>query len=146
MKAIRFNDWLRVLVLAGFVACLTGGVASAQDFKGSFTLPFEARWGSAILPAGDYTFKMDMVRAPFLAQIYGKDGSVLVLAQSVTDRANPAQSELILVPRAGKYTVRALNLAGVGLVFSYGRSSGKHLTLAKNAEPILYRRVRVTGM
>jgi hypothetical protein len=146
MKAIRFTDWLRVLILAGFVACLTGGVASAQDFSGKFTLPFEARWGSAILPAGDYSFTMDMARAPFLAKIRGENGTVLVLAQSVSDRSIAAQNELILVPRAGKYTVRALNLAGVGLVFTYGISEGRQITLARNNEPILYRRVRVSGM
>ncbi|MFB3923014.1 MAG: hypothetical protein ACE145_14920 [Terriglobia bacterium] len=144
MKAIRNHEWLKVLLLAAFVACLAGGVASAQDFKGSFTLPFEARWGKAILPAGDYTFTVNLARAPFLTTIRGENGTVMVMWQSADSRANLEQSELILVPRAGKYTVRALNVAGFG-TYSYGVSRGKQIVLAQNAEPVLYRRVRVTG-
>ena len=58
MKRIR-SFALSSLVLALIASCLSAGMAKAQEWQGQFTLPFEARWGQAILPAGDYSFTVD---------------------------------------------------------------------------------------
>ena len=49
------------VVRAGLVVVAAlgiAGTASAQVVEGKFTLPFEARWGSMVLPAGQYTLKV----------------------------------------------------------------------------------------
>src|ERR1700682_5782616 len=41
--------------------------ASAQNYRGKFTLPYEAHWGPAHLQPGDYTVSTDVVgRTPVL--------------------------------------------------------------------------------
>jgi hypothetical protein len=37
--------------------------ASAQVFRGKFTLPFAAHWGGLALPAGEYSFTADSLTA-----------------------------------------------------------------------------------
>ena len=145
MKAIRNHGWLKVLVLAAFVACLTGGLASAQEYKGSFTLPFDTQWGKAILPAGDYSFKVDTAKAPFVAHVRGEQGSIMVLAQAISNPSRSEHSELVIASSRGKATVRALCLAEIGVVLSYGKSHPQASALARHEEPVLYRRVSVTG-
>jgi hypothetical protein len=56
MKSTRSLKSVRILLLAVLAAALSASLASAQDYEGKFTLPFEARWGMAVLPPGDYTF------------------------------------------------------------------------------------------
>ena len=50
---------LRLLVLGVLVAGFNSKPASAQVFKGKFTLPSTTRWSIATLPAGDYSFTLD---------------------------------------------------------------------------------------
>jgi hypothetical protein len=127
------------------VACLSAGLASAQDYKGTFTLPFEVQWGPATLPAGEYSFRIDTAAAPYVAKIQGKNSGVLVLARGVTDTSALERSELIIGKDHGKLAVRAMCLREIGVVFSYGKSQPPEVTLAQNALPILYRRVMVSG-
>jgi hypothetical protein len=145
MKSIQNHSWMKVLVLAAFVACLSAGLASAQEFKGSFTLPFDAQWGGTTLPAGDYSFRINTARAPYVAHVRGEQGSIMVLAQSISDRPSPGHSELVIANSRGKSAVRALCLAELGVVLSYGKSQPQGSALARHEEPILYRRVSVTG-
>src|SRR6266566_1485794 len=56
MKALR-NGMLTIAALA--LAGIFTGTANAQaKAAGSFTLPFEAKWGNAVLPPGNYTFSV----------------------------------------------------------------------------------------
>ncbi len=51
------------LVYGLLAASLFQKMAAGSDIEGKFKLPFEARWGSAILPPGDYTFSIESPRA-----------------------------------------------------------------------------------
>jgi len=145
MKGIRNLGWLRVLILTIFVAGLSAGLASAQDYRGKFTLPFEVQWGKATLPAGEYSFRIKAASPPYLAQIYGKDSGVLVLAKTVSNASAPERSELIIGRSHGKPTVQALCLREIGVVFSYGKSQPRQMTLAQVTLPVLLRRATVNG-
>jgi hypothetical protein len=50
---------LRLLVLGVLAAGLNAMPASAQTFRGKFTLSSATRWGQVVLPAGDYSFTVD---------------------------------------------------------------------------------------
>jgi hypothetical protein len=145
MKGIGNLGWLKVMVLSIFLACLSAGLASAQDYKGKFTLPFEVQWGSATLPAGEYSFRIDTASAPYVAKIHGADSGVIVLARTVSNASAPERSELIIGRSHGKPTVRALCLRELGVVFSYGKSQPQQMTLAQVTFPVLLRRASASG-
>jgi hypothetical protein len=110
------------LGLALLAGCFTANLASAQEaFKGSFTLPFEARWGTVVLPAGEYSFTLDrgVVGGRVTITTEDRQAAGFVLNQGVYDRQTIDHSELILVRDGGNYTVRALRLEDRGLTLEY---------------------------
>ncbi len=145
MKGIRNLGWLKVTILAIFVATLSAGLASAQDYSGKFTLPYEVQWGKATLPAGEYSFRIRAAAPPYLAKIYGKGSGVFVLAKTFSTASAPERSELIIGRSQGKPTVQALCLRELGVVFSYGKTQPRQMTLAQATLPVLLRRATVNG-
>jgi hypothetical protein len=53
--------------------------ANAQNYRGKFTLPFEARWGVADLQPGDYTVWTDSVGAGPVIHLAGANGSTATI-------------------------------------------------------------------
>src|ERR1051326_106594 len=54
MNSNRRSKLVPYMVLALLTVCFGANRARAQALRGKFTLPVETRWGSAVLPAGDY--------------------------------------------------------------------------------------------
>jgi hypothetical protein len=98
--------------------------ADAQGYIGKFTLPFEAHWGKATLPAGNYSFSLDRAEA-ILHLVHGRQTVALILAETVTDEPSNASS-LVVVPSGGIRSVRELRLSLSGLVLRYGPANAKH--------------------
>jgi hypothetical protein len=62
-KVIRSLKFLSQFALVALPLSLSSGLAKAQTaYEAKFTLPFEAHWGIAVLPAGDYTISLSCVR------------------------------------------------------------------------------------
>jgi hypothetical protein len=124
MNWTRISKLLRLVGLALLAACLNAGHASAQVFQGKFTLPFEARWGLAALPAGNYSFALDSVTGTCTLRLYreGK-GVALIMAQS--QRENDSGTAALTVVRG---TVRTLSLPNIGTVLQYAPHHPKGLT------------------
>jgi hypothetical protein len=105
--------------LAVVVGGLLAGAAQAGSaYGGKFTLPYEVRWGSATLPAGDYSLSMDSIKGPL--QVIDASGRVRALVYGVQDPPTKSQPTALLVTRDGaQRTVRSLNcpLWGRKLVF-----------------------------
>jgi hypothetical protein len=59
MKSMRNFTLLKLAMGSLLAICFNAGYANAQTVAGKFTLPFEARWGQATLPAGDYSFRLE---------------------------------------------------------------------------------------
>jgi len=141
MNSIRISTLLRFLGLALLAACLNPGHASAQAFQGKFTLPFEARWGPAALPAGDYSFTLDSVNANCTLRLYReKTGVAMILAQA-QNKAHSGSAQLTVV----RGTVRTLSLPEVGVVLEYAPTHPKHLTAPEEREIAQVVPVIVTG-
>jgi len=88
MESTRFT-LLGFLMLALPPSCLTAGPADAQGGAGASTLPFEARWNLALVPAGD--------------------GSCTVDGQEAVEIAPPGRaSDLSLEERADIYMARKM--------------------------------------
>jgi|SRR5271157_156150 len=124
MNSIRISTLLRFLGLVLLAVCFHTGHANAQVFQGEFKLPFEARWGQATLPPGDYSFTLNNVNAICTLQLYrGNRVVALILAQVLTAK-DSARAELTFE----RGTVRSLSLPSIGVVLEYAPYHPKHLT------------------
>lgn len=95
------------------VAIATGlfaGTANAQSLvKGTFTLPYEVRWGRALLPAGQYSIQIDSVNAP--ARVTTPTGAIraFVVARSIDSAMTGHPTALVITRGEGERVVRAFN-------------------------------------
>ena len=126
-----------VVFLAVLAMTVGAGPLCAENHKGSFTLPFEVRWGTAVLPAGDYTFTIDTDKGPNLATIRGDNGAAMIIANGKSDRQFSGRSSLVLARRGRTGVVRELHLAIPGLKPAYSRQDVRVYdrgTLVSNVE------------
>jgi len=125
---MKSNRTVTVLFGVGCL-CLATGLLRAADVAGSFTLPLQTHWGSAVLSAGDYTFSLDHTTPNGRILLRrGNDGIAIVLAQGmdVTPYSASASSSMLIVGNR----VRSLHLATAGLTYTYGTDQGRKELLA----------------
>jgi hypothetical protein len=126
MKTNRNTGRLVLLAAILLATGCFGGSAKAQsslpqaDYQGKFTLPFEAHWGKAVLPGGDYQVSF----APGVS-------SVLVIRDAKTYRAvafepatirNGADGEasaLLIAIRGNQRTIHSLTIAELGETYVF---------------------------
>jgi len=131
MKAIR-SFTFSSLILALLASCLSAGMARAQEMRGKFTLPFDARWGQATLPAGNYAFTIDHSQSAAAIVVSGTKTNAMILAQGYKLKEMGA-STLLLTKERGVNTVRELRLAELGVVL-YFVPGHPHQTAAEEKE------------
>ncbi|MBZ5516459.1 MAG: hypothetical protein LAN62_16730 [Acidobacteriia bacterium] len=136
MNNTRSFTLVRVAFLALLATVLSAGLLSAEDYRVTFTLPCEARWGEATLPPGDYSMIVDTASPYKVTVIRGENGRRFVLPMGINDHQFAGRSVLVLVRHGGQGTVRALRLTGPGLVFSYAPPKGESRLLAQAPELI----------
>ncbi len=131
------------LLVAIFVA-----PARSQNYVkgGTFTLPFEARWGQVMLPAGTYSF---LLAGGYNSQIIIQQGTryrgiVPVFDFSGRDAKKLEHGSLLCVRHNATYSVRALNLPEKG-TFYFPVSKDKNQTVAQAPELIQSVPVVVAG-
>lgn len=107
-----------------------GGKAQVHfstHFKGAFTLPFEAQWGSLTLPAGDYTLQygiqldgagLVVVRGTAKGSPYG-----MILAGSVGD-TSATRNEIVCIREGKALIVRGLEIPAIGESVRFGPPPG----------------------
>ena len=120
MKSIRN---LKLAMKVGFmslVLCLAASQGKAQGtYQGQFTLPFEARWGLAVLPPGDYTISMNLDAANRFLVVRGERKTAMILSV-VADRKDISDhSQLTLVKTASGYRVQTLEAGEAGMTLTY---------------------------
>lgn len=146
MKTNRSRSLVQTLVLVT-ILCWSASLAAAQSaMKGEFTLPYEAHWGRAVLPAGDYTFDLSSARAPQIIVLRGQGGTVLVMAQGTKDLPSPTEdSALVLVRSGGNHIVRSLRLGPLGTSLYYAPHKGEPVGVAQAPELIQRVPVHISG-
>ena len=117
MRSLKF---LNLLALVALALCFSAGLGKAQEaYKGTFTLPFEAHWAGAVLPAGEYTLSLPSTNAPYMLFVRGEGKSVIILANGWADRQLSDDSKLTVVNVNGTETIANLEAGQVGLTFDY---------------------------
>jgi hypothetical protein len=112
-------------------ALVLGAVATsgkAQSiYHGQFTLPVETRWGTATLPAGDYTFTVSSASSQYRLYIRGQKTNAIIpilTAENATSR----HAQLNLVDIADVYSVETFDAPELGLTFTYWTPTQRHMS------------------
>jgi hypothetical protein len=120
-------------------ASFTANLAKASDaYTGKFTLPFEARWGGLVLPAGEYSFTLNhLTLASTIAVRRDRQNLGVILVNSVSDYGTSGKSELVAVSNGGVYRVSALRLqtgARTDSVIEFQTPKAEQLSPARGPE------------
>jgi hypothetical protein len=114
VQATNHPTLLRLLLGVFIAACVFTTAANAHpSFTGKFTLPYEVRWGRAVLPAGEYFIWMDSTVAP--AMVSSANGSMTIHTPfPVTADSQGGSTCLTITNQGNERMVRSLNLPGIG--------------------------------
>lgn len=113
---------IMVLMLAALAIGATAPQAAAQvGLKGTFDLPVEAYWGSAVLPAGQYKISMNLDASTTTRLVFldGEGVHAMILAGSAIPGEVPGRSSLQLEETNGVYVVRRLDAGMVGQSYTF---------------------------
>src|SRR6201984_1039276 len=89
---------IQLLTLGLLVSFLWAGAANAAPlYRGRFTLPYEVRWGQAVLPAGDYLLRfVDVQTRVFVVIQDANNGKDVAYLAPVTNTEAQGTSALLL--------------------------------------------------
>jgi hypothetical protein len=113
---------LLAVVAIGLLTVSVGvsqAVAQHAAESGSFTLPFEVRWNSMVLPAGDYTFTMDSAGLNGNMNLRGPNGAIFLHTMALSDKDTNQRSALSIESRGNTRFVKELYLSDCGRHFFY---------------------------
>jgi hypothetical protein len=103
-----------VLATSVFVAA----VNAQPRFQGKFTLPYEVHWSTAVLPAGQYTIRINSIGAA--AFVWSADGkTAFVLPSRFRDDSQKGPTSLLITVYGNERRVRSLNLPELGASLVY---------------------------
>lgn len=130
MQSIRKTGMLlgiaSLFVAAGSLGAAEGG---PPEFAGSFTLPSQVYWQTAVLPAGTYAFTMDYFDAwERITITQGTKAIGYVLLRASGDGSTHDQSSLQIVNQE----VRALHLAPMGKTYYFVTAKKQREMLARS--------------
>jgi len=116
----KVTPWiLKSLGFFALLAVLGAGLSNAtpRDCVGKFTLASATQWGTVNLPAGDYSFELDVTND--LIVIRGQKRNVAIMSLEHHEASHLESSALVLVSRAHRKVVSTLELRAQGLIFTY---------------------------
>lgn len=99
------------VLIATFV--FTAAANAQPTFVGKFTLPYEVHWDGAVLPAGEYSIRMDSAAGP--AVIRWASGSREVYTRfRIIANSEKGGAYLTLTIQGNERRVRSVNLPELG--------------------------------
>lgn len=144
MNVNRYLRFCGLFALALLAISTIPTVASAQAFRGKFTLPFSARWGGIDLPAGEYSFTADSLTNSTMVTVE-HDGEYLgrVMIAGVSYNTPYNTSQLVAVPVGNSYRITVLRLEHQCVMsFPIPKKERDQIT-AQNSAPVLARVIAV---
>lgn len=126
MKVIRNITILLGTTLALLALASTRANAQAlttSSFYGTFTLPFEAQWGSMILPAGDYTLYYGQLNGSgtYLVEVMGNEEASEhgILLPGPGNQVSESESALVCLREGNHGYVHELRMGAIGKSVSF---------------------------
>jgi hypothetical protein len=108
---------LRPAILTLAICAFAAAAIAQSGFIGKFTLPYQVRWGKAVLPAGDYSIHFSSVQSPAIVRSMDGTISTFVFTEAKED-SQKGPSSLTLVTRGNEWRVASMNLPDISLVYS----------------------------
>jgi hypothetical protein len=127
------------VLLLSLVSCFAfPSNAGAQPvIAGKFTLTSPAKWGTVMLPAGEYTFAVEDSVSPPPVVIFSADGNGkgIVVPAFVSEIQRDDTAKMTMEVRDGEAVVTTLYVERLGLVLHYGAERGNVELARKKAAP-----------
>jgi hypothetical protein len=118
------GSWKKFLFVAISAVSLLPAPALAEDARGKFTLAREVRWGSAVLPPGDYSFSVDHAASTVVLRSLNGGPTAIVLASSVSAVDSSTAPRLMLKQQGNDWFVTSMvEGAGEELYFAPSTST-----------------------
>jgi len=114
----------KMLFAALTALTLSAVPAVAQDATGKFTLAKEVRWGSAVLPAGEYTYSLEHQTGQvlFVRNTNGRANAIVLIKSA--SLANDREHDRLVLQRSGDdWFVSSMVISNLGQVLSFGAPS-----------------------
>jgi hypothetical protein len=125
---IRHVTTATLLGAALVVVCFSAVTANARSaVRGKFTLPYEVRWGRAVLPAGDYlfTYTEDSSHPTVVVRDANTFRTVALERVDVQESGAKGESALLIGTRGEHRVVHSLRIAELGQVLVYDPALGR---------------------
>jgi len=134
------KHFILTLALGVMALGVTTSRANADEvYKGTFTLPVEAYWSSALLHPGEYSISLDTNSSRnSLVHLRGSNFHAMILAGSVTLHNTRKPSRLTLEDVNGVYVVRELQagILGKDFRFQVSNAARRQADSAVNRQPL----------
>ncbi len=126
LRTTRILKLPNQIALVALALCSTAALGKSQDaYQGTFTLPFEAHWAGATLPAGEYTILMAQDITPYQLFVRGQGTRAIIMATAHDTEAVSGQSHLTVVSSGGREVITSLEAGQIGMSFDYAISKAK---------------------
>lgn len=135
-KTIRHAIKVRVFAAVLLATCAFAAAANAQSYSAKFTLPFEVQWGKNVLPAGDYSIRMNWpANVALIEAVNGKTAGFTPVP--VTTSSDKGGTALAVMVRGNERIVRSLNLPSRGIALIYSPTTNAEREILARADQIL---------
>jgi hypothetical protein len=127
-----------LLVVFATLVSVVGAKAQSTVFAGKFTLPYQVRWGQAMLPAGDYSIRFSSLDSP--ATVHSMDGKIsafVFTGRRADSEKGPSSLTIMTLGNERRVISMSLPGSGVSLVYSpLTKTEQEELAKAKQIETV----------
>jgi hypothetical protein len=106
-----------VILAAAFAGTASQASAQTPGYRGTFKLPFEARFGKVVLEPG--TYKIATIDGATGIRITGENRSFAILAAGSDLKPATEKAKLILVDSNGMYALQSFESGSMGAALDF---------------------------
>ncbi|MGA3189505.1 MAG: hypothetical protein ABSF22_20560 [Bryobacteraceae bacterium] len=108
---------LSAAMLAAALATAPHANAQSEHYRGTFKLPFEARFGKVVLPPGSYM--VATLEGAKGIRITGENGNVALIAADYNLNPMTGKAKMILVDSDGMYALQSFESPTMGAALRF---------------------------
>jgi hypothetical protein len=130
---INLRSNLRFCLLAVAIALVPAAIPAnaPQLYKGTFTVPFETKWGNTVMEPGQYTITVEQALGQKLVRVHGP-GELAMFGTPSSIEPDDDNGKLTFVSINGLYTLKAFSAGTTGqsFIFAVPKAKGDHAQFA----------------